>query len=196
MLNTKKNIGLSLTTFAPHKISVGFTLVETLLAIALLSMAIVAPLTIASSGVTAATTGKDRLIAISLARDAIEHIRSIRDRNRLQQVPADKWLTGISPVNESACTDSLGCRVDSLWEGTGNETKKINTQAESLLQYDTSSGLYSYRSGGTWSPSKYYRWYVIEDIVPNREVRITVTVSWRTIYAGKTIVLIDQLTNW
>jgi type II secretory pathway pseudopilin PulG len=196
----QKKSGLPSTTFVVRrKSSAGFTLVETLLAIALLSMAIVAPLTIASSGVTAATTGKDRLIAISLARDAIEHIRSMRDRNRLQGSSVN-WLTGISPVNGVPCTDLLGCRVDSLRDDTGNETKKVTSPAESLLSFNTStadSGLYSHRAvSSNWAASKFYRSYVITDIVSGREVRVTVTISWNTTFATKSIVLIDQLMNW
>ena len=64
----------------------GFTLVETLLAIAILSMAVLGPLGIASSGISAATIGKDRLIAVALGQDVFEYVRGVRDANRLLNV--------------------------------------------------------------------------------------------------------------
>lgn len=54
----------------------GFTLVETLVAVAMLMIAIAGPLTIVSKGLTAATYAKNQVIASFLAQDLIEYIKS------------------------------------------------------------------------------------------------------------------------
>src|SRR3989344_9618348 len=93
----------------------GFTLLETLLAIALFSSLILAPLSIASNGLASAIASKERIAAVALAQDALEQIRRVRDSNRLSGSP---WLTDLAP-----CMTANGCVVDSI--NSHNDTKKI-----------------------------------------------------------------------
>jgi len=163
-------------------LSAGFTLIETLLAVLLLSMAIIAPLSIASNNLSAATTGKNRLIAISLARDAIEYIRHVRDTNRLV---GDPWLNGLSQ-----CIGGSGCRVDTLAGAI--------LPAENIpLLYDNSqggTGLYGYNIAGSNSP--FFRSVKITERSLDREALITAEVSWSTTFSTKRVKVVNQLTNW
>ncbi len=188
-----------------------FTLVETMLAVTILSMAIIAPLSIASNSLTAATTGKDRLVAIALARDAIEYVRNLRDTNRLNGV---SWLNGldnnncINGSNLSACNlcfTANGCEVDSLQgDGASNLHGRgvgglLKSQCTSPSCTDT-YGLYAYFPS-TYLDSKFTRWVVIQWVndaarVANREVRVTATVTWKTIFSTKKVEIVEQLTNW
>jgi len=81
-----------------------FTLVETLIAIAILVTTIVAPLTIAANSLFQARYSRDQVVATYLAQEAIEMIRYIRDRNMmkalgspqadwLEFIPRDKWFS-------------------------------------------------------------------------------------------------------
>ena len=92
----------------------GFTLIETLVAILILTTAIAGPLTIASRGLNAALIAKDQTTASYLAQDAIEYVRAVRDTNRLL---GGDWLTGAGGsgaiTNLSGCI-SQNCIVDSL----------------------------------------------------------------------------------
>ena len=65
----------------PH--SRGFTLIETLVAISLLSVAIVAPMSLVSQSLAAATYSRDQVTAYNLAQEGIESVRGIRDGNIL-----------------------------------------------------------------------------------------------------------------
>jgi prepilin-type N-terminal cleavage/methylation domain-containing protein len=57
----------------------GFTLIETLVAITILMISIVGPLTISQKSLMAATLAKDQVIASFLAQDIIEEIKNDRD---------------------------------------------------------------------------------------------------------------------
>jgi len=57
----------------------GFTLVETLVAVAVLMIAIAGPLVIASKGLSAALFARDQMIASFLAQESMEVVKNTRD---------------------------------------------------------------------------------------------------------------------
>ncbi|MEK7156326.1 MAG: prepilin-type N-terminal cleavage/methylation domain-containing protein, partial [Patescibacteria group bacterium] len=61
------------------KTTAGFTLVETLVAVMLLSVAVVAPMSLAARSLGSAYYARDQITAFYLAQEAIEALRSIRD---------------------------------------------------------------------------------------------------------------------
>lgn len=177
----------------------GFTLVETLLAVALLSMFVVVPLGVASRGVTVSTLGKDRVIAISLARDAIEYVRSIRDYNRTLNNDDNpnnnvtSWLDGLTLY----CIDALGCLVDST--AMSNNITDRTSASGGLLNFDSSSKLYGYTNTGGWSNSKFTRFVVIQEraiVGGGSEALVTATVTWPTNFVTKSVVITNQLMSW
>ena len=169
----------------------GFTLLETLVAIGLFSALIIAPLSIASNGLSAANAGKDRITAVALAQDAIEYIRNVRDANRLNG--ASNWLMGLTGSQE--CRYNVtgnghkGCRVDSL----ASLTERIKPNTGIPLLYDSSTGLYGYTTG---QDSLFTRFAIVDEIVTNREARVTVVVSWRSKFVTKTVKVAELITNW
>lgn len=116
----------------------GFTLIETLVAILILSVAIVGPLTIASRGLGAALVAKDQTIAFYLAQDAVEYVRYKRDSNRLAGL-ADS-LSGLDGSN--GCTSANGCTIDAIADiaaACGATCSAIN--------YNAANFYFSYTSG-------------------------------------------------
>ncbi len=73
----------------------GFTLIEALVAISVLLVSIVGPMSIAQSGIQNSIFAKDQITAFYIAQEGVEIIRAIRDENALNDRP---WLTGI-PIN-------------------------------------------------------------------------------------------------
>ncbi len=72
----------------------GFTLIETLVAITILMISIVGPLTIAQKSLMAATLAKDQVIASFLAQEVVEKIKNDRDLHlRSGNKINDTWLT-------------------------------------------------------------------------------------------------------
>ncbi len=62
----------------------GFTLIETLVAISILAIAIVAPMTLASKTLFTAQYAKDQMVATQLAQEAIEIVRAKRDAKMIE----------------------------------------------------------------------------------------------------------------
>src|SRR6202042_2338797 len=64
-----------------RKLDTGFTLIETMVAIALLMLALIAPMSLAAQSLTAAYFARDQITAFYLAQEGIEIVRSVRDAN-------------------------------------------------------------------------------------------------------------------
>ena len=186
----------------------GFTLIETLLAVLLLSTAIAGPLTIASKGLTSAVVAKDQIGAFYLAQDAMEYLRYKRDSNCLaagatpNACPASTWLSGLGTWSGSAwsgtCTSSDGsqtCQVDSI-----QDTATACTGACAPLTYNSSLGYFGYAvtSGWVQTPQRYVR--TVKITTPfggnNGEAKIEITVTWTTGSLSHTITMRENLLNW
>ncbi len=79
----------------------GFTLLETLVAVSLLMLSIVGPLTIAQKSVKTSTYTKNRTTAYYLAQDAMEFLRNVRDTNSLRGFDWNRLLLAYSPCISS-----------------------------------------------------------------------------------------------
>ena len=90
----------------------GFTLVETLVAITVLLMVIIGPMTIAQKGIQQAYFATEQATAVFLAQEAIEAVRELRDNVALTafdayvdpdsdtEVHTDDWAP---PCAETGC---------------------------------------------------------------------------------------------
>ena len=94
------------------KLPTGFTLVETLIAIAIMMIAIAGPMYTASRAILAAEISRDQLIASYLAQEGIEYVRMMRDNAFLAVYPntSTAWagfLTGQISLCSSSCEPQL-----------------------------------------------------------------------------------------
>ena len=80
----KKNTSFAGFTQVPTSESKGFTLIETMVAISILMVAIVAPMSLAAQSLSAAYYARDQITAFYLAQEGIEVVRSVRDTNILK----------------------------------------------------------------------------------------------------------------
>ena len=76
------------------KIDRSFTLIETLVAIAILVVSVMAPLAVASSSYFQARAARDQVVATYLAQEAVEMVRYVRDRNMIRHLANNTtdWL--------------------------------------------------------------------------------------------------------
>jgi prepilin-type N-terminal cleavage/methylation domain-containing protein len=92
----------------------GFTLVETLVALSIMLLVILGPITIAQKGIQNARLATEEIVAVFLAQEAIEGLRVLRDNQGIAVYDdpdgevASEWITTLS----SACTDQGGCGYD------------------------------------------------------------------------------------
>lgn len=188
MINRKQRRRLNTRALKASPWASGFTLIETLVAIVILTTAIAGPLTIAAKSFMAATVVKDQITAFYLAQDAVEYIRFKRDTNRLA---GSSWLTGL---DGGICTGATGCYLDSTGNNPANPTFCPGTCQP--LRYDTTNNRFTY-TGGTATIFK--RTIVITTPVGTNadEASITVTVSWSD-QAGitRSVVVLENMFNW
>src|SRR3972149_6509621 len=93
----------------------GFTLVESLVAIAVFTVGISAAIFVIQQSFTVGSRVKNKIIAAYLAQEGIEVIRNIRDRN---------WMQGKVYNVDAACFSNNNCWINGINDSDGvQETK-------------------------------------------------------------------------
>lgn len=164
----------------------GFTFVETLVAIAILVLGVVAPLALTYQSLSASRIARNQITATFLAEEAIEYVRAIRDSNSLS---GSSWLLGLED-----CLTEGGCAIDE----TGLD--KVfqcdpNTGCGPLL-YNSETAVYSYEESGNATTSPFTRTTRITETIVNQEANVAVTVSWRDGTTQRNVSIDEILFNW
>jgi len=173
----------------------GFTLIEALVAISILTLSIAGPMVTASDGLKNSTYARDQIVAFYIAQEGIEIIRSIRDGNALNNT---SWLTGIA----AACTSGAGagCGIDIRnlnfidCAGNGGTACNIYYDPKGLIAGGGGvRGIYSHVSGGT--QQTIYKRSIKIVAINAQESTIDATVTWISHGITKTITVQSRLFN-
>ena len=169
------------------KPNLGFTLIETLVAISILMVAVASPLTIAQKGLASAIYAKDQIIASYLAQDAIEYIINASDKN---VADGNGWLLGISDNCGTACV--VNTRLDSGIVSCVGACYALN--------YNESTNIYNHDSidTGVKAPWPFTRSVIVPPSAtqPAVEALITVTMSWKDKGADRSLDFYTRIFNW
>ncbi|MBI3572365.1 type II secretion system protein [Candidatus Kaiserbacteria bacterium] len=182
----------------------GFTLLETLVAVTILTLAVAGPLTSASRAVIAAQTASQQLTASYLAQEGIEYVRLMRDDESLAFYsgggPASAWtdfITGSSASSITGCRSSA-CTLDplsSMGTGSGHSLSPCSGNSCGSL-YLRPDGIYTEQSGAAGAvKTPYTRTLQAVDISASDE-RITSKVQWVSRGTTYTVSVTDHLTPW
>lgn len=141
-----------------HFINSGFTLLETVIAIAILTSSILMVYTAIVRVISYSYDNQNQLIASYLAQEGIEVVRNIRDTN---------WVEGAASWKDGLGAGTYRVQYDSL-SLLSNQDIPLNIDA---------SGFYSYGAGDS---SSFTRTIVISkpDPVDEDLLRIVSEVSW------------------
>jgi len=188
------------------KFKSGFTLVETLVAIAILSAAIAGPLVLSIKNIGTANTSQDQLVAFYLGQEVIEYVRNVRDTNLIEKSldggVVFNWLKGLEDCIKNDCYIDVAKESD-------DERVKACLGACPALTLDKStgvSGVYSYDPSGDKTP--FTRTVKITKIDPTDdgsenydEAKVEVEMTWKSKYGYgkdklKTMKLQDHIFNW
>jgi Tfp pilus assembly protein PilV len=163
----------------------GFTIVEALVAIAILMIGVVEPLYVASKNVTNAGTDKNMAIASYLAQEGMEALRNTRDNDSL----AGNWLgvSAGSPVLYPFVCSGGGCSTQNTINiQVGGPAFAANGTAP-FITIDNANYIYKQVCDTTCTNSIFTRTFTLTpSTVPAgdtqapgaREVWATVVVSW------------------
>jgi len=186
-LKTKKTkiFRFSLFVFRSCRRQAGFTLIETLVAITILSAAIAGPMALSIKSISLASVSQDQLVAFYLGQEVIEYVRNVRDTNILSE-PSD-WLEGLEFCKTNGCyIDVLNETVPVTDCGTGGCVNKLKFDGQN----------YNYEIAG--EETAFIRTVKIDDNarVDGDEAKVNVSVKWTGKYGEKIVNLQDNIFNW
>ncbi len=166
----------------------GFTLVESMVAISILSMAVTGPLLIAQKGIGSAIYARDQITAFYLAQEAVEYIRNVRDTNRIQGIWWLRQFCGASScttVNGTYKIDTGYANFNSTLAGAPiEEAIELCNGTCPVLSLHTNRKFYGYSDGavGPWTPTIFTRTITINNtgMANGDQAEISVSISWNT----------------
>lgn len=158
----------------------GFTLLETIVAVGLIIVGLVAALGLITTSLFYISNIQDRLVAANLIAEGIEVVRNIRDNNWLQN-PLDrsKWNIGLNNGDYQVAYDSI---------------PPLSVYSDSAILLDPNTGLYSYASGSITTP--YKRKVSITNLPNGYEMQIISTITWQRRGITYSSSAEDHLFNW
>lgn len=172
----------------------GFTLVETLVAISLLMMAIVAPITLTVQSLRSAYYSRDQITAFYMAQEAIEAVRAIRDGQVLQIAQSSNGgaidLFGPIPLGQDF-------RVDARKSDPAQSIALCSSDpGGACIPLQTDGTLYGYQSG--WSNTNFTRTVRAQFVGSGQdELRVTVQVTWKSgTYQSRTFSISENMYRW
>lgn len=183
--------------------SKGFSLVETLVAVSILSLSVAATFTVVQTALRQSIGAKDQITAFYLAQEAIEFIKSFRDKNAIDSINGGTrtWLTDMSSLPSDPCYFGNVCVVDPAHPSTqplsfiSCGTAPITSSPPNVcnpLNGDPVTGLFGYTS--TWPATRFKREVQFESISAN-EVNIIIFISWTDRGAAKFFRVSESLFN-
>lgn len=201
--------------FIKNKIKIsayaGFTIVETLVAIAILTIALTGPLAVVSQSLRSSYFARDQITAHYLAQEAIEYIRNRRDQNGLQKTDAADWLYGIKTsdatdgslelLNQSSPLSPVKAYL--IRTTQGYVLKKCVQDGDEVcppLRYDPSGERIYGMDGSQYTESIFTREIILtkspQDPDAKREINVSVVVKWHTASLTSQASIDERLYNW
>jgi len=189
----------------------GFTLIETLVAIAILLLAISAPLSIAEKGLASAEAARSEITAFYLAQEALEFVRNARDSS---VIAGDGWLDALQAcIRDNPADETGGCGIDP--SNLGQQIRTCSTPEMNgciMMQYTANDnpdscsqsvlcGVFGHRyPQAGWTATDFVRRVFIDEIEVNGdddEAKITVKLDWKAGSLGsRTIRVSEDIFNW
>ena len=185
-----RQAGFKLCIFNFRLRRTGFTLLETIVAIAILSMAMLGPLELASRTIGSAAVSQNQITAFYLAQEGIEYVRNVRDNNFLNGAG---WLNGLED-----CLGANGCVIDipNYNPSSPAESSAACGSVCPNIKYDEAGGFfYNYASGESTIFRRTVK--ITAGVGGNSdEANISSVVYWKGKFAGKSVGVEEDIFNW
>lgn len=177
---------------------IGYSLVEVLVAVAILMLSIVGPMTIAVKGIQSAQYTKQQNTAFFLAQEGISIINAIRNNAELEVytgLRTNAWFWVTHP-SLASCFTASGCNIDFRDSTLLNNVVACSSSASACnLHFSPTGGRALYRvSGGTATP---FQRVITLTKVGADEVLVQSEVKWNSklLKGDRTVALNTSLFN-
>ncbi|HDO23637.1 MAG TPA: hypothetical protein ENG99_00240 [bacterium] len=174
-----------------RKVSPSFTLLETLIALTILSFAITGPMELASRAIQSVGVSQNQIVSSYLAQEAIEFVKNVRDTNFIQ---GKNWLAGLDQ-----CLAVNGCYVDIptyFSSGLPSAISSCGSQCPAIKYDDTSGFYYNYNIGDDTAFTRKINITKINVNGVQDEARIRVEILWKEKNRDRSFVLKEDIFNW
>lgn len=162
-----------------NKLQNSFTIIETLVAVSILMIAIVGPLTAANKGYGNALESRHRIVASNLAAGTLEMLNNFKD-NLMTDTNSGKTLFELAAAGACSSTDKCGIDINRH----GDLTIYTTCPYGRLCSLYFGSTGYSYNSAGA-VPTEYYRVFTLTRIGGDpSQIIVTAVVEWFTNYSS------------
>ncbi|PIR40098.1 MAG: hypothetical protein COV33_01685 [Candidatus Zambryskibacteria bacterium CG10_big_fil_rev_8_21_14_0_10_34_34] len=188
------NFKFSILNFA--KKQQGFTVLESIVAILILSLSISGAFSAVQQGFSQSIIAKDEIKASFLAQEAVEVIKNIRDSNQLYKIQnpstSRTWLYKIAESGDP-CGFGNTCRVDITTPTSGTYLYTCSGGWGSCNNLSQNQTNYIYAYSGV--SSNFKREVQIESISAD-EISVTVRVYWTKGLVTRDFKVKTVLFNW
>ena len=165
----------------------GFTLVETLVALSILLIAVVAPISRIEDSLHKMYYVRDEAVAVNLAQEGIDIVRQIRDTNMINNV---SWTQNLA---DGTYTVDIYKFITTPASPSGYLIPCAGCDQKVYL--DSSASLY--RQGAGTTATQFSRNIIISSAgLQPYERMLTSTVSWKTGGTNGSIVIKEYLYDW
>jgi prepilin-type N-terminal cleavage/methylation domain-containing protein len=163
----------------------GMSLIESLVAIAILLTVTTAVMSTAQGSLQTTYYSRDQITAFYLAQEANEYVRNTRDSNTLED--GAEWNRYLDQCVGQSCT------IDTS-ETPNNGGLSVCVGACPYLQYDPATYHYGYDLG---TESQFRRYVTLGQPGSNSdELRVTTTVEWKAGIRDREVVVESLIYNW
>lgn len=166
----------------------GFTIIESLVAIAILVVAVIGATSAVQTGISSYIFSKDQITAFYLAQEGLEQLRNIRDENHLKD---QNWLAGIAQNSSDPCYFGGACTVSPVETSLTIHCSAVGSCP--YLREDSGTGFFGYDS--SWPLTKFKREIVLSSVNAN-EISAKVTVTWSKGLVNRTFEAKENILNW
>lgn len=168
----------------------GFTLIETIVAVLVLTISLSALLNLTASSAVTARYSRNDITVNYLLQEVIDFIRNDRDTTAFHNnLDGLGWSRFIEKYN-SACFSSDGCIIEpvkSLIESCSGDCISLN-----YIDNPSDTGFYTYDPG---VKSIFQRTVKMSNVNPD-EIKIEVIINWDNNGVNKSRTMTSNLLNW
>jgi prepilin-type N-terminal cleavage/methylation domain-containing protein len=182
----------------------GFTILETLIAVVLLSLVLNSVLTLISKSLFTAQYAKNDMIASYLLQESADYIRNTRDTS-IKVNPATGWDNFLTfyELNGSG-NKSRSCKIKIYPNYIANTSEPDcgsvngNNDPDQLYYHkDTNNGsYYSTERGSGYVDTTLSRSIVLSKSADDKQVDVSITINWKNGNTPKSKSYNVSLTNW